>query len=117
MRADRIGGALMLLALAAGCSDRMADYPTLLPTQQILAEPALPAHAAQAGGDPGAALTDRAAGLTQRRVGPVTDDALAARADALRQRAAALRRTAPDCPDGQDCAPADPAAAPAADSE
>lgn len=63
-----------LAALLAGCTGEARDYPRLLPTDQILAEPTLPDHA------PDAALS------------PADVDAEAqARADALRQRAEALR--------------------------
>lgn len=66
---------LPLLLLAAGCDRNAAPYPTLLPTQQILSEPALPDHAADAGANPDA-------------IDAATED----RADALRGRAEALRR-------------------------
>lgn len=64
---------LCLLSLP-GCQAEGNDYPRLLPTEVILAEPVLPDHA------PPAAAP-----------GPVRADA-AARADALRRRADALRR-------------------------
>ena len=64
---------LLLLAALAACADPGGDYPRLLPTAQILAEPVLPAHAGPATTDPAAIET-----------------ALAARAAALRARAAAL---------------------------
>lgn len=73
------------LALSACGSD--ADYPQLLPTQQILAEPALPAHARGPAGplDPAAveaAAAARAAALQQRArdlQAPVIDPATRAR--------------------------------------
>ncbi len=64
-----------LMLLAAGCDRNAAPYPTLLPTQQILSEPALPDHAADAGANPDA-------------IDAATED----RAEALRSRAEALRR-------------------------
>lgn len=109
MRAIRIGWTGLALAVVAGCSDRIGDYPALLPTDQVVAEPHVPAHAKDAATDPqatSAALSARAEGLRATgAAGPGTDAALAARAEALRARAAALRQTRLDCPDGQaDCA-------------
>lgn len=63
---------LCALAALAACSDGQ-DYPRLLPTSQVLAAPALPAHAGDAAQSP-------------------PDRAITARADALRARAEALRR-------------------------
>lgn len=109
MRHMGIGCAIALTTLA-GCTDRMTDYPQLLPTDQLLAEPALPAHAADAADDldgAGAALSSRAAGLSARAgQGNGGDADLAARAQALRQRAKVLRQTSlDDCPpDAPDCA-------------
>ncbi|MTH77499.1 hypothetical protein [Paracoccus aestuariivivens] len=107
MTARQIGWVLALLALT-GCDDRIGDYPALLPTNQILAEPALPAHAADAAKDPTAttdALRGRAAGLTARAAGPVAHDPdLADRADALRARANELSNASLDaCPKGAPC--------------
>ena len=71
--------ALMLAAataaLTAACTQDAGDYPRLLPTAQVLAEPVLPEHAAPAAQDPA----------------PVTTG-IANRADALRARAGTLRR-------------------------
>ena len=47
---------ILALAVMAGCDDGR-DYPSLLPTDQVLAQPALPAHAGGVGTDP-AAVTD-----------------------------------------------------------
>lgn len=75
----------LTLALLAGCADGHA-YPDLLPTDRILAEPALPAHAGPAaiGGAPvSAATTGRADALRARADalrGPVVDPALRRRA-------------------------------------
>lgn len=97
-----------VLALAA-CGGERSDYPSLLPTDQVLAEPALPGHAADAATDPGVAsgaLDMRGRSLSARAGGRGTDSAdLAARAEALRQRAEALTRRDPgDCPTDQpDC--------------
>ena len=49
-----IGGAMALMGLTA-CGGARSDYPALMPTDQILAEPAMPAHAGDAadgGGQP-----------------------------------------------------------------
>ena len=99
-----IPGILAALALA-GCGDAVGDYPALMPTDQLLAEPALLAHAAEVRDDPapaGDALASRADALSRRGGGaPGTTDDLARRADALRARAEALsRRSLDDCPDG-----------------
>lgn len=115
MRAIWIGQAMLAASVLAACSDRTSDYPQLLPTDQVLAEPHIPGHAAGAAKDPREteqALNARAARLAASGpVGPAADDTLAARAKALQSRAATLRKTSLDCPDGgQDC-PA-PAAAP-----
>ncbi|MBD9525289.1 MULTISPECIES: hypothetical protein [Paracoccus] len=120
MTANRIGWALALLALA-GCDDRIGDYPDLLPTDQILAEPNVPAHAADAATDPTAAtdaLKSRAARISGTAPAPVAaDPALSRRADALRARAAELANTPLDaCPEG--AAPcADPDTPPASDQK
>lgn len=109
---------ILALAVMAGCDDGR-DYPSLLPTDQVLAQPALPAHAGGVGTDP-AAVTDalmarRAALQAQSAAGGGTGlDAsdLDRRAAALRARAKALSARALDaCPEGQ----ADCAAAPAAE--
>ncbi len=60
---------ILTLALLAACDRNAEDYPQLLPTDRILAEPALPD------------ATPRVA----------VDAQAQARADALRQRADALR--------------------------
>ncbi|WP_415639305.1 hypothetical protein [Paracoccus nototheniae] len=66
--------ALILMLMLAACSEGAdSDYPALMPTDQILAEPALPAHV-------GAVRTD---------AGPV-EAATLSRAEALRARARAL---------------------------
>ena len=100
----RLAPCLTLIFVAA-CTDGSGDYPRLLPTQQILAEPTLPDHAGTLDGD---VLRDRvqAQGKATRARGdaipdPVDGAALAARAADLRRRAEALRQqTAPDCPPG-----------------
>lgn len=77
--------AALTLALLAGCAGGDA-YPDLLPTDLILAEPALPAHAAPAasGGAPVAAATTGRADALRARAdalrGPVVDPALRRRA-------------------------------------
>ncbi|KRW93349.1 hypothetical protein [Paracoccus sp. MKU1] len=108
----RIWSALALTLLAA-CGDAGGDYPELMPTDRLLAEPALPGHAADAARDPaavGGALDARGQALAGRAgAGPVANDAaLRQRADALRARAKALseQSLAEDCPEGSaDCAP------------
>ncbi|WP_304617251.1 hypothetical protein [Paracoccus sp. (in: a-proteobacteria)] len=66
---------LCLAALTAACAER-GEYPRLLPTAEVLAEPALPAHAAPAATPEGAARTEA--------------DTLS-RAEALLRRAGGLR--------------------------
>ncbi|MDT1061232.1 hypothetical protein RM190_05125 [Paracoccus sp. CPCC 101403] len=105
MTAKRNCLALAALLALAGCDDRIGDYPSLLPTDQLLAEPALPSHAADVAQSPQAtsdALTGRAKGLANRTPAPAVGAAeLSARADALRERAAQLSKTSLDaCPDG-----------------
>lgn len=65
--------ALILVLTLAACAEG-ERYPALLPTDRLLAEPALPAHATAARADPAP-------------VRAATD----ARAEALRARAEALR--------------------------
>ena len=108
---------LFTLGLLAACSDGSEDYPRLLPTQQILAEPSLPDHAGPAAASDapvreavegqGAATRGAANAIPD----PVDEAALNARAADLRRRAEALRNqtsdgdaacpggsTSPDCP-------------------
>ncbi|QRZ14013.1 hypothetical protein JWJ88_04960 [Paracoccus methylovorus] len=109
----RIWGTMALTLLAA-CGDTGGDYPALLPTDRLLVEPALPAHAAEAGRDP-AAISDKLDARGQSLAGragakPVPGDALLQqRAQDLRARAKALSQQslAGDCSDedGADCAP------------
>lgn len=68
--------ALLSLVLVAACATDGADYPALRPTAEVLAEPALPAHAATARTPADAARTEAAT---------------SARAEALRRRAGGLR--------------------------
>ena len=65
--------ALILVAALAACGGD-GDYPELLPTSQLLAEPVVPVHAQAAAADPA----------------PV-EAATASRAEALRARARALQ--------------------------
>lgn len=74
MKHAHILAALCAIAALSACERNGAGYPRLLPTDQLLAEPALPAHATETG--PRAAPTE----------------ALETRADALRRRADGLRR-------------------------
>ncbi|WP_074969132.1 hypothetical protein [Paracoccus aminovorans] len=100
------------LAALAGCDDGR-DYPALMPTDQLLAQPALPGHAADAARDPTAAteaLDARSRALSGRGGGAGVADAAALdrRAQALRARAKALSQRRLDaCPEDQpDCTPA-----------
>ncbi|MBU2957464.1 hypothetical protein Q4511_12090 [Paracoccus sp. 1_MG-2023] len=74
-----------LLLLLAACSEG-GDFPRLLPTDQILADPALPAHAQPVAAAPEQVLTQadaRAAALRARADalrGPVVEDEIKARA-------------------------------------
>lgn len=99
----RLIGCATLLALLAACGDRMGDYPSLMPTDQLLAEPTLPSHARDAADDPDlTGLQARTAQMAGRSGGsPVNDSTLDQRADALRARAGALSKTSLDgCPEG-----------------
>ena len=112
-------GALALSGLAA-CGESTRDYPSLLPTAEVLAEPAIPRHAADAATDDslGAALDARGKALAGRAEGPPMSGGgeLQRRADALRARARTLSQqslddaeaapdAAPACPTDQpDCA-------------
>ena len=63
-----IPGILAALALA-GCGDAVGDYPALMPTDQLLAEPALPDHVPDAARSPAAVEAQaqtRAADLRRR---------------------------------------------------
>ncbi|ODT59610.1 MULTISPECIES: hypothetical protein [Paracoccus] len=77
--------ALSLVLTLAACAEGQG-YPALLPTDRILAEPALPAHATAARTDPApfrAASSARADALRARADalrGPVVDPALRERA-------------------------------------
>ncbi|HWL59083.1 MAG TPA: hypothetical protein VNQ78_20725 [Paracoccus sp. (in: a-proteobacteria)] len=119
MTVTRNGLALAALLALAGCDDRMGDYPALLPTDQLLAEPRLPQHAAEVAASPDSVahgLEGRAAGLRSGPPAPTGTGAdLAARADALRSRAATLSNKSLDaCPDGAaSCDEPAPAPAPA----
>lgn len=100
------GGVLIVMALL-GCDDRMGDYPALMPTDQLLAEPHIPAHAGDQSTDQaGAQLTARAAGLARGPSGLAPTGDLMRRADALRARADTLRQTSLDActEDRPDCA-------------
>lgn len=124
----RTGRMAMIAFLAlAGCGDYTADYPSLMPTDQLLAAPALPAHAAEAATSPDAVEGGLAAkqgalhGRADRALAQGGGSGnLAARAAALRARAKTLAATpvqdeAPDpaltpassdCPDGRTDCPA-----------
>lgn len=113
----RLAGIIGITALAAlaGCDDGR-DYPALMPTEQVLAPPALPGHAEDVARDPAAAtdaLAARGAALSGRGSGGSVADAAALdrRAEALRARAKALSQRSLDdaCPENKpNCAPAAP---------
>ena len=105
-----------LVAGAAACGGNDADYPKLLPMDQLMRPPAIPGHAADAIDNPDAVTTNlegRAAGLRHGPARPAgaSDAELQARARALRERARALSTQsvddgaatctagAPDCPE------------------
>lgn len=104
----------MAVATLAGCGDRvMEDYPSLVPAEQVLAEPVLPPHAAA---DPDAVTSelagqrgDLAAEVAEAQAAAPVAPGLAGRGAALQARAAAIRAeacaeasaaggAAPDCP-------------------
>ena len=95
------------LLMLAGCGDPSGDYPALMPTDRLLAEPAIPGHAGIAASNPDQVVSDlqssgAALAVSQAEVtaADVTDDAaLTARAEALRAKAAALSAESPACTD------------------
>lgn len=103
---------LAALMLAA-CGDSSGDYPALMPTEQLLAEPAIPGHATIAASNPDQVVSDlqsegAALAVSQAEVtaADVTDDAaLTARAEALRKKASALSAKSTACadPTATDC--------------
>lgn len=94
--AARCAAAVLGLLALAGCGDYTSDYPDLMPTEQLLSQPVLPAHAAGTDESPlevEAALTaraSRATASTARRGADAGSTDLAARAAALQSRAKAL---------------------------
>lgn len=99
LRAQGWALAAIIAAPLAACGDYGADYPDLVPAEQLLVPPALPGHAQDAAASPDAAqgaLQASHRGLSAAAVagGPQTGD-LAARAGDLRARAEALRRRSP----------------------
>ena len=78
----------LILILTLGACSQDGAYPALLPTDQVLAPPALPAHAAPAATSAApveTATAARAAALQARAEalrGPVVEDALVTRAGA-----------------------------------
>ena len=104
---------LFPLLMLAACGDASGDYPALMPTDRLLAEPAIPGHAGIAATNPDQVVSDlqssgAALAVSQAEVtaADVTDDAaLNARAKALRQRAADLSAETPVCvdPAATDC--------------
>lgn len=98
---------LALSALVSACGDDTADYPTLMPTDALLAEPAIPGHAGIAAQSPDQVVSDlQAAGAalaisaTEVTAAASADDAaLRGRADALAERAAQMRAEGYPCDD------------------
>lgn len=98
---------ILSFLLLSACADRGIDYPALMPTDQLLAEPAIPGHADIAATSPdqvaadlaaaGAGLAVSQAEVTAADVG--NDAALTARAEALRKRAAEMSADTPLCAD------------------
>lgn len=84
--------ALLVLPLIAACSATQGDYPQLLPTAQILAQPTLPDYVPpQAPASVNDALTGQADTLRNRADalrGPIIDPATRARMMAARNRQA-----------------------------
>lgn len=93
--------------LLAACADHSIDYPALIPTDQLLAEPSIPGHAEIAATSPDQVAADLAAAgaalaVSQAQVtaaNPGDDAALNARAEALRKRAAAMSAEPALCAD------------------
>ncbi|MBA4489327.1 hypothetical protein [Paracoccus sp. S1E-3] len=98
---------LVSLLMLGACTDSTGDYPALMPTDRLLAEPAIPGHAGIAMNSPDQVVSDlQAAGAAlavskaEVTAAQITDDAaLTARADALRAKAAALSAGRPVCAD------------------
>ena len=98
---------LVPLLMLGACGDPSGDYPALIPTDQLLAEPSIPGHAAIAASNPDQVVSDlqsegAALAVSQAEVtaADITDDAgLSARAAALRKKAADLSAEAPACAD------------------
>lgn len=98
---------ILTCLLLAACADHGIDYPALMPTDQLLAEPAIPGHAEIAATSPDQVAADLAAAgvalaVSQAEVtaADVTNDAeLTARAEALRKRAAEMSAETPLCAD------------------
>lgn len=109
---------LIVTAVAAGvtaCGGPEADYPRLLPMDQLIHPPAIPSHAADAIDAPDAVTADlegRAAGLGHGPTAAANDAELQARARALRERARKLSAQSLDAPSPGDGAPACPAGTP-----
>lgn len=86
------------LTLAACSGTATDDYPALVPAEQILAEPVLPAHASAdpdaVSGELAAARGGLQAEVAQARAAPGAAPDLARRGADLRERAAAIRAEA-----------------------
>lgn len=78
----RLMPAFALPLLMAACGDPGTDYPALLPTAALLAEPVLPPHVGDAGAATAAPAQSRAEALRARAGalrGPVIEPATRAR--------------------------------------
>lgn len=87
-------GLLLGVMLLAACGDDSRDYPALIPTDQLLAEPAIPGHAGIAAGSPDQVASDLAAAGSALNVSSAQVTAEVPVEPALSDRAAALRRRA-----------------------
>ncbi len=107
---------LLFVPLVAACAAPRDDgYPRLLPLDQLIAPPDLPAHAADAAASPDSVARDlrgRAAAIGARTAAPsspvVDAGALERRAAALRRRAQALQVQDAPASEPPACAPDDP---------
>lgn len=104
---------LLCLPLVAACATPQNDgYPRLLPLDQLIAPPDLPAHAADAVADPSSVESElrarAAAAQAHAAAAPAVEDAAALqhRAAALRGRAEKLRDQETTSADAPDCAAA-----------
>ncbi len=92
--------ALLILAACEGDT----GYPALMPTDQLLAPPAMPVAGASTQAEAAGDLAARGDALRQRGGKAASTGDLSQRADALRKRAEVLRNQSLDCdPAASDC--------------